>query len=54
MKEEQLIEKLWKQGKIYLVENNNEGCFQLALQEGSEPDPANDPVWELEVVEYSN
>lgn len=48
-KEIQLLEKLWKSGRIYLIENNDQGCFQLAYREGEEADPENDEMWELDV-----
>jgi len=49
---EQLIEKLYQEGKLYLVENHKQGCFQLALKQGKKAKPANDPVWELDIKDY--
>lgn len=45
----QQLEELINSGKIYLIKNNKEGCFQLAYKEGEEADVWNDSVWELDL-----
>jgi len=49
-----LIQKLVDDGILYLIENNKEGCYQLAYREGEVCDATTDPCWELDVEEYND
>ena len=49
-----LIQKLVDKGILYLIENNKEGCYQLAYREGKVCDATTDPSWELDIEEYND
>lgn len=51
-KEKKLLEKWVDKGLVYLIMNNDEGCYQIAVKEGKKKDPSTDEFFEPEVVEY--
>lgn len=52
--ERELLNNWIENGLIYLIENNNEGCYQIGIRDGKINNPAEDDVIEIEAIEYSN
>lgn len=53
-KEKKQLEKWIDSGVVYVIENNDEGCYQIAVREGKKKAPATDEVFEPQTVSYNS
>jgi len=46
------VKELIASGKIYIIDNIDQGIYQIAWREGEEPNTGEDPCWEAELHEF--